>query len=344
MTPPEGAAPIGPDTPDPDTEEELDMIESRTMLLSRVAEHLYWAGRYLERAEATARLVRTHTELFVDLPKAVGLGWEPLLAITGAAESFDDGHDEVAEDAVVAFLLADPRHQGSVVSSMAQVRENLRVTRGLIPRRLWEVVNETQRWVDTTATTGCSRARRIMWTEEVIRRCHTVSGSATSTMSRDHAYAFLEIGRLVERADMTSRVLDVAGFTLESMTEERAPYSHLTWMSMLRSLGGEQMYRRQMGGMISAGRAVQFLLRDTAFPRSIEHCLIEVSRWLLELPHQNEPMAASVAVQRLLDSIDVAEMDSTDLHRFVDRLQLGLGELHGSLASTYFMSPELANA
>lgn len=340
----DGAGPARPDIPDPDPEEDLDMIESRTMLLSRVAEHLYWAGRYLERAEATARLVRTHTELFVDLPKAVGLGWEPLLAITGSAESFDDGHDEVSEDAVVAFLIADTGHQGSVSSSMAQVRENLRITRGLIPRRLWEVVNETQRWVNATATTGCTRATRIMWTEEVIRRCHTVSGSATSTMSRDQAFAFLEIGRLVERADMTSRVLDVAGFTLESMTEEMAPYSHLTWMSMLRSLGGEQMYRRQLGGMISADRAVRFLLRDTAFPRSVEHCLIEVSRWLLELPHQSEPMTASVEVQRLLDAIDIDDLDAAELHRFVDHLQVGLGGLHDSLASTYFMSPELANA
>src|SRR6476620_9060445 len=123
------------------------MDSNPEMLLSRVAEHVYWAGRYLERAEATARLVRTHTELFIDLPRSVGLGWAPLLAVTGSRESFDDGYDRVVEDDVVTFLLADSTHQGSVVASIALARENLRVTRGLIPRRLWEVVNETQRWV-----------------------------------------------------------------------------------------------------------------------------------------------------------------------------------------------------
>ncbi len=331
----------------PEPEEDLLMIESRTMLLSSVAEHLYWAGRYLERAEATARLVRTHTELFVDLPKAAGLGWDPLLAITGSAGSFGSGRDDraaVMEDAVVTFLLADPEHQGSVITSMAMARENLRITRGVIPHRLWEVVNETERWVNATATTGCSRAARIMWTEDVIRRCHTVAGSATATMSRDQAYAFVEIGRLVERADMTSRVLEVAGFTLEGMRGSMAPYSHLAWMSMLRSLGGEQMYRRQLGGMTTSSRAVRFLLRDTTFPRSFEYCLIEISRWLLELPHQSHAMAASVAVQNLLDPIDEDDLDSVDLHRLVDDLQLGLNDLHESLTATYFMSPELATA
>jgi uncharacterized alpha-E superfamily protein len=309
-----------------------------------VAEHLYWAGRYLERAEATARLVRTHTEVFIDLPRSAGLSWEPLLAITGSTSAYDDGYEAAVEDDVVRFLLADPAHQGSVVSSLAQVRENLRITRGLIPRRLWEVVNEMHQWVQRTAGAGCDRSVRLTWTEEVIRRCHTVSGSATSTMSRDQAYAFLEIGRLVERADMTSRVLDTAASTMETMTDGLAPFTHLTWMSMLRSLGGEQMYRRRMGGVISASNAIWFLLHDTAFPRSVEYCLIDISRWLLELPHQERPMAASVEVQRLLDDVDLDDIDPKQLHQFVDHLQLGLGALHGSLASTYFLRPQLATA
>jgi uncharacterized alpha-E superfamily protein len=330
--------------PEPDLAEESAMIESRTVLLSRVAEHLYWAGRYLERAEATARMVRTHTELFVDLPKRVGLRWEPLLAITGSIESFHQDHETASEDAVVGFLLADAAHQGSVVSSMAAVRENLRVTRGLIPRRLWEVVNESHRWIGATARGGVRREARLMWTEEVIRRCHTVSGSVTSTMSRDQAYAVLEIGRLVERADMTSRVLDVAGFTLDEMTDDRAPYAHLAWMSMLRTLGGEQMYRRQLGGVITAPRAIRFLLHDASFPRSIEYCLIEISRWLLELPRQQEPMAASVEVQTLLDTFDTDHLETTHVHDFVDRVQRGIGGLHDHIATTYFSSAELATA
>lgn len=317
----------------------------RTPLLSRVAEHLYWAGRYLERAEATARLVRTHTELFVDLPRTAGLGWAPLLAVTGSEEAFRHGHDHATEDDVVRFLLCRTDHAGSVVSSIALARENLRVTRDLIPRRSWEVVNEVHLWLRRTADTGANRSARVLWTEELIRRCHALQGSVVTTMNRDEAYAMFEIGRLVERADMTTRVIDVqAGVLMGSTNEALAPFIGLTWMAMLRSLGGEQMYRRRMGGDVSAAAAVTFLLRDPTFPRSVEHCLIDISRWLLELPDHTEAMAASAELQRLLDAAAVADFDVSELHEFLDRIQLALADLHGQVDRTYFTSPNLAPA
>jgi uncharacterized alpha-E superfamily protein len=320
-----------------DEEEPVFVPLPGVMLLSRVAEHIYWAGRYLERAEGTARLVKTHTELFIDLPRSVGLGWAPLLAVTGSREAFDDGYDRVTEDDVVAFLLAEPENHGSVIASVEAARENLRVTRGLVPRRMWEVLNETRQWVHVSAVAGCARGGRMMWTEEVIRRCHTIIGTAASTMSRDLAYAFLEVGRLVERADMTSRVLDVqAGILMRTDADTPIPYTDLTWMAMLRSLGGEQMYRRQMGGVISAANTIQFLLRDSAFPRSVEYCLIEIMRLLPELPHNGGALDAAITSYRLLDAVAPGDVDMAGIHRFVDDLQLTLGELHGQLAATYF--------
>ncbi len=325
-------------------ENETD-LEVDTMLLSRVAEHLYWAGRYLERAEATARFVRTHTELYLDLPRHAGLGWAPLLAVTGTHEVFADHHEHVLEDDVVSFLLSDTVHQGSVVASIEQARANLRVTRGFLPRRSWEGLNEMSRWARATADRGTLRSARLMWTEEVIRRCHMLMGSIAATMTRDHAYAFLEIGKLVERADMTTRVLDVqAGILMDREEDTLGPFADLTWMSMLRSLGGEQMFRRQLGGMVSDAAAVRFMLRDSMFPRSIEHCLIEVSRWILELPHQDVPMAGCAEVQRLLEGFTFDDLSSRTLHRFVDDAQIALDDLHGRVASTYFLTAELASA
>jgi uncharacterized alpha-E superfamily protein len=321
----------------PEKEEPAPILLPPVMLLSRVAEHIYWAGRYLERAEGTARLVKTHTELFVDLPRSAGLGWSPLLAVTGSREAFDVGYERVTEDDVVAFLLAEPSNHGSVVTSIEQARENLRVTRGLIPRRMWEVANETRQWVHVSAVAGCARGSRMMWTEEVIRRCHTVIGTAASTMSRDLAYSFMEVGRLVERADMTSRVLDVqAGILMKAGRDAPIPFRDLTWMAMLRSLGGEQMYRRQMGGVVSAPATIQFLLRDANFPRSVEHCLTEVSRLLMELPYNDKAMAAWGDTYALLASVAPSEVDLDGIHRFVDDIQLALGRLHDQLAAGYF--------
>ena len=325
---------------DEDTHLEVD-----TMLMSRVAEQLYWAGRYLERAESTARLVRTHTELYIDLPRRAGLSWAPLLAVTGTHELFADHHEHVLEDDVVSFLMSDTAHPGSVVASIEQARANLRVTRGFLPRRSWEALNETSRWVRATADRGTQRSARLLWSEEVIRRCHMVMGSIAATMTRDHAYAFLEIGKLVERADMTTRVLDVqTGILMDRDDDALEPFADLTWMSMLRSLGGEQMFRRQQGGMVSDEAAVRFMLRDSMFPRSIEHCLIEVSRWILELPHQDVPMAGCAEAQRLLEGFSFDDLSSQTLHQFVDDAQIALDNLHARVEATYFLTAELATA
>ncbi len=312
---------------------------TRHMLLSSVAESLYWAGRHLERAEGTARLVRTHTEMFIDLPRAVGPGWGPLLAVTGSWTAFAEHHDAVDEDSVVSFLLADPSNEGSVVSSLTRARENFRVTRGFIPNRLWEIVNEADRWTRATAQAGCGRGRRVLWTEEVIRRCHTAHGSADATMSRDQAFAFMAIGREVEQADMTSRVLDVGGLTMTAAVDTLGPYGDIVWMKTLRALGAEQMYRRQMGALISPAAAIRFLLRDGAFPRSVEHSLTRAAQLVRELPNNQAALAATATVQRHLDQLGGEALEPAGLSNYLDELQVHLATLHDRLAETYFLAP-----
>lgn len=307
-------------------------------LLSRVAENAYWAGRYLERAEATARLVKAHTELYVDLPRSAGLTWAPLLTVTGSDDDYDLLHDHHIEETVVSFLLSDLTHPGSVVASVAQAREDLRVARTMVPRRTWEIVNELHLWVRETRRDGVDRRTRLAWCEEVIRRCHLVAGSVYATMTRDDAYSFLEIGRFVERADMTTRVLDVeAEILVAGVDDGLRPYTDVTWLAVLRSLGAEQMYRRATGGVVDGAAVVRFLLLDPAFPRSVEHCLIGISRWLLELPRQDEPMARCAEVERRLTDVEPATDGAGALHDLVDALQVGLDGLHGALGETYFL-------
>lgn len=319
-----------------DDDGERPAREPGVMLLSRVAENAYWAGRYLERAEANARLVKAHTELYVDLPRSAGLTWAPLLTVTGSDDDYLRLHEHPTEEAVVSFLLSDPTHPGSVVASVAQAREDLRVTRSMVPRRTWETLNELFLWVRETRRDGIQRRTRLAWCEEVIRRCHLVAGSAYATMTRDEAYSFLEIGRFVERADMTTRVLDVEADILLG-EEGLRPYTDVTWLAVLRSLGAEQMYRRATGGVVSGAGAIRFLLLDPAFPRSVEHGLIGVSRRLLELPRREAPMARCAAVEERLDRIEAATRSARALRELVDDLQVGLDHLHDSLRETYFL-------
>jgi uncharacterized alpha-E superfamily protein len=311
------------------------------MLLSRVAESVYWAGRYLERAEATARLVHVHTELFLDLPKAAGVGWTPLLAVTGSGQAFHHHHTGASEEEVVDFLAISAEHQGSILASVAQAHANLRVTQAVLPSEAWAMLNQLHSWVAETRHEAVDRRTRLSWTAQLIRQCQLFSGLLEGTMSHDDTYAFLQIGRGLERADMTTRVLDVQAGTLVGQSDGTGPYADLMWMGVLRSLGAHQMVRRIAGPMVSGPVALRFLLRDPQFPRSVERCLIEISRSLLELCRHNEPMAGCADVQQLLERADLEPLgagpaSAASLHDYADRLQQGLGRLHQLLVTTYF--------
>jgi uncharacterized alpha-E superfamily protein len=317
------------------------MSQGDTMLLSRVAESVYWAGRYLERAEATARLVHVHTELFLDLPKAAGIGWTPLLALTGSGEAFRDRQPEISEEQVVDFLATGADHEGAIVASIARAHANLRVTQAVLPIEAWEVLNELHLWASQTCHRAVDRRTRLAWTNQLIRQCQLLSGLLEGTMSHDDAYAFLEIGRGLERADMTTRILDVQAGILLGQHDGASAYADLTWLGVLRSLSAHQMFRRTVGSSVSGPAALQFLLRDQQLPRSVERCLIEISRALLELSRHHQPMAACAAIQQMLERTDLDSPEgegptATALHEYSNRLQDGFAALHEQLVATYF--------
>lgn len=317
-------------------------MEETTMLLSRYAEALFWAGRYIERAEATARMVQVHTELFLDLPRAAGIGWSPLLAVAGAGEEFFGRHDGPDEDQVVAFLTADPDNRGSVIASVTQARENLAVARVLLPVSCWEVANDLHSWTSTSGRAATTRHTRLAWLHRVIGECQRLTGSLAGIMCEDEGYAFLQLGRHLERADMTTRVLDVqagilVGRVYDLHDDDANSYADVTWMSVLRSLAAHQMFRRSVGAGMSGTAAVRFLLQDPRFPRSVEHCLSAAARALPQLPRAQVPLAACAAVRRQLSTVRVGEdMTPLVLHKLVDELQVGINELAVALNRTYF--------
>jgi uncharacterized alpha-E superfamily protein len=307
------------------------------MLLSRVAESVYWAGRYIERAEATSRLVKVHTELYLDLPRAAGLGWSPLLAITGTADEFVERHGKATEEAVVWFLTGDPDNPGSIRASVSNARNTVRVSRAVFPESAFEVVNQLHHLVQETSAGAVTRRTRLSWMDGVVRRCQLLTGLLDGVMSHDEAYSFLAIGRCVERADMTTRVLQVQHEILMAGDVVESPYADVTWAGVLRSLDAHQMFRRTVGGGVSGPAALRFLLRDPQFPRSVEHCLTSIARSLLELPRCQAPMAACADGQRLLEGVlGSGHRLFADQGECVEGLQAGIADLHASLSGTYF--------
>jgi uncharacterized alpha-E superfamily protein len=310
------------------------------MLLSRVAETLYWAARYLERAEDTARIVREHTNMIVDLPTSVPVNWEPLLAITGTREAFDARYEKADEMSIVRFLVADRENSGSILRSVEQAREDFRTCREVLPREVWQSVNDLFLYVASHHLDGVARASRSRFLERVIGESLRTAGFLGSTMSRDEAHEFIRLGRSLERADMTTRVLDVrAGSLMRTVGDEGDPHDDVQWMSVLRSLSALQMYHRATRRPVEGTATLRFLLLDDAFPRSFTCCLNDVVESLRRLPHPDVVLLSCDEARRLLAAVEMDELDGDDLHELADRLQVAIGAIHDRVISTYVRTP-----
>ena len=245
-------------------------------MLSRVAENVYWMARYLERAEDTARLLSVNSHLLLDLPRATKLGWSEIIAITGNDELFDEFYPTRDEASVLSFMCGDRRYPGSILSSLASARENLRTTRDVIPREIWEEVNQLYLSVKEQVGSGITPRRRDAFLGRVIRSCQTVNGLIEGTLSYTPVRSFLIVGRQLERADMTPRIIDVRSANLlPRSAEDLKPFETLQWMSVLKSLTGYQMYRQHVRLRIRGPDVLSFLLQDQLFPRSVACCCTE---------------------------------------------------------------------
>jgi uncharacterized alpha-E superfamily protein len=306
-------------------------------MLSRVAESIYWIGRYLERAENTARLINVNSNLILDLPKGITLGWESMTRILGCEEAYAERHDEITERRVVNFLVSDESNPGSILSTLGLARENVRSVRDSLPREAWEEFNAFHQAVIDSKQTSYARQGRHDYLSMIIRGLQQHTGLLAGTMNHDTAYHFLNIGRKLERADMTTRIIDVkAENPIPDDAPELRPYQNMLWMSMLESLSAYQMYRRSMQVRVNRVAVLTFLFRNAEFPRSFSYCTENLSNNLSRLPNNTEPLAVVRYMEKVVQEASMEEMDNDILHAFVDKLQIRLGNLHAAIVETYF--------
>jgi uncharacterized alpha-E superfamily protein len=326
-------------------------------MLSRVAQNIYWMSRYLERAEDTARLINVNANLLLDLPRNTTFGWLPLIFIVSAEDLFfeKDPHRLADENNVVTFLISDRDHPGSILSSLAAARENLRTTRDVVPQEAWEQINGLYMYARDHVP---NRRGRFEFLRRVIHGAQQINGLLSGAMSRTDAYGFLRMGRYLERADMTTRILDVRSGNLLPRTgqtqmqtqmqtqqtqiadpqpEEQDPFESIQWMSVLKSLSAYQMYRQQVRLRVGGPDVLKFLLQNESFPRAVSFCLQQLETCVSELPGHNAPLAGISALKQRLSDAAVPELTHEGLHEFIDELQMGFGELHSQIAATYFM-------
>jgi uncharacterized alpha-E superfamily protein len=300
---------------------------------------VYWLARYLERAENTARLVSVNTNLLLDLPKGLAPGWQPLVDITGSREMFDARGIRADEREIVQFLLADPENPGSIVSSFKRARENARTLRDIFPTEAWELLNQSFLEFIEELSTGLNKRTRFNFLKRIVLTSQTITGALEGTMNRNDAYTFLMLGRNVERADMTSRIVDVrSAQLLPDDAPELRPFDTIQWVSVLKSLSGYEMYRLSRRTRVSRTDVLEFVLRGEQFPRACGFSLRQIEQCLLALPRSAGVLDALAGAIRFLGEANLAALDQPGLHELIDRLQLHINGVHNGIAQTYFPS------
>jgi uncharacterized alpha-E superfamily protein len=311
-------------------------------MLSRVAERIYWAARYLERIENTVRLVGVYDKLMFDLPKSVGIGWYNLITINNAQEAFDERYKIKDERNVVKFLLGDDTHPSSVTSCLKFARENIRTSRDVVPAESWEMINELHLFVVENLQQGINRSQRFNFLDGLIKSCQQIQGLMMGTMPRDYAWYFMRLGRNIERADMTTRLLD-AGIRaqIQVWDDEEAINGHqIVWGNILRALGAEQSYRRTIRSSVQSKQVVRYAIENPAFPRTIAYCLSTVGVSLSCLPKHEPVLKELKRIQKnLLKSIDYDDLGEP-MKDLLNDMQLGLAAIHDCIAHNWFTNHE----
>ncbi|MBT8447060.1 MAG: alpha-E domain-containing protein [Gammaproteobacteria bacterium] len=317
---------------------------AKERLLSRVAERMYWLGRYLERTENTARLLNVYGNLLYDLPRNVDFGWASLIDIFGATNDFSEHYSNRDERNVVKFMIADEWNPTSTATSVHLARENARASREGIPQVAFETINVIRDHVQSKGSASLGRRSRGEFCAVLVKHCQLFTGQIQSTMSYDAAYQFLRLGQSIERADMTSRIIDT-GYATEfaSRSDGAAPAVDETsgvesalWMSVLRSVSALQMYRRHYQERIEAADVVEFLLKNEDFPRSLTCCLGAARFALGKLPENKRILAMVYRANSALRRGDTVALMEEGMREFIDEFQLNLEKVHTRIDDAWF--------
>ncbi len=308
-------------------------------LLARTADRLYWGARYVERAEDTARIVRAYNDLVVDYPSHELLRWEPLAALTGSDFEIEiPANDPSGEFTVLRHLISERTNQSSIASSVTAARANLRTTREVMPREAWQAINQLSQYVDATASGAVERQLRDRFLVRVIEISRRLDGILESTMTRGDAYRMIRLGRLIERADMTTRVLGVAAaavLQLEATDHEELIHDEVRWMSVLRSVSALQMYQRAVRGPIDGMEVVKFLMYESTFPRSVQGCFDELRLVLQALPNADAVIPALDDADAVLHAGMPDASEGEGLDRSMEQLQFAIAALASAARQTY---------
>jgi uncharacterized alpha-E superfamily protein len=297
-------------------------------------------ARYVERAENVARFIDANFNLTLDLGDAIGDQWAPLVYTTGDQEPFFKRHGQASRENVLHFLTFDAENPNSILSCLARARENARTAREIISSDMWEELNRFYLLVGEAVRAGGKSDHDFF--AQIKRASHLLIGTTDATMSHGEAWHFARLGRLLERADKTSRIVDVKYFILlPKATDVGTTLDVVQWSALLRSASALEMYRRAHG-RIAPLKVVDFLLLNRTFPRSVRYCLGGAEDSLHAITGTPDGMFGNRAEQELgrlrseLDFTSIDDVVQTGLHEFIDDVQSRLNRTGEAIFTTFF--------
>lgn len=283
-------------------------------MLSRIAESLFWIGRYVERAEGTARILGVQTQLILEDPSADEASTcRGVLSIMGVPA---EPGEVVLTGEMLRRLAYDPTCSTSIAACLVAARQSARRARETLPTSLWGAINTTYRGLADGAF--ARNPRPFGWVRD---RAALISGTADSTMMRDEGWHFLVLGRSIERADMTARLVASTSVAIGD-----------AWTTTLRACGGHEAFLRTHGGLVTDRGAAEFLLRDRLFPRSVLAALIHAEVCLGDLDAANGRVASRGEAERILGKIR-ADLEYRTLHDVLAELPAEMEQLQRSCAA-----------
>lgn len=316
-------------------------------MLSRVANSLYWMSRCIERAENIARIVDVNLQLLLDFrnlnEEHMAQHWLPIVQTTGDEKQFFLLHKKATGNAVTEFLVFQMENPNSIVSSICQARENARMVRDQITIEFWEELNRLYWFIRTPQAQKVWNESPSEFFQQIKSGSLHLIGLSEATLIHNEGWWFIQVGKFIERADKTSRILDVR---YQSLSENGAPSSDsevdaLEWSAILRSCSAWDAYKSIYGAEVNPKLVAEFLLFNEDFPRSVRFCITELNRALRRISgvaegrfsNSAEKLAGRLAAELQFSTVD--EVFAEGLHAYLDRLQTRLNEIGNAMFEAY---------
>ena len=312
-------------------------------MLSRSADNLYWMSRYIERAENIARMLETSSQFLLDLGKSSRLmdnsGWRPILEVLCVDEDYDRVSAHETNVGSLEFLSFSNLNSDSIVQCISFARENARMVRDKISEEMWRELNRIHLFLN-------SESAQIEWEfsqhdffNRIIRFSLLFQGLVQSTIAQNEGSLFIQLGKYLERADKTTRIIDMPALY------EQKPLSVSPWPTVLKSCSARTTYLTTVGTTISKNDCINLLLFDGNFPRSLRFCLNQVDSILHQIsktPRGDFSNEAERIAGSLLAKIDFngkSELHRFGLHDYLDQIQEQINLIGEQFFDHYILLP-----